>query len=59
MCGDRKWKEREKDRETEKKRNCELSCVVLPAKSRVDRVIQIYVTFDACLQNKSVIPDDI
>ena len=42
-------REREKDRETEKKRNCELSCVVLPAKSRVDRVIQIYVTFDACL----------
>ena len=55
MCGDRKWKEkerdreREKDRETEKKRNCELSCVVLLAESTVDRAIQIYVTFDACL----------
>ena len=45
MCGDRKWKEkrerdRETERETETKRNCELSCVVLPAKSRVDRVFK-------------------
>ena len=42
-------REREKDRETEKKRNCELSFVVLLAESTADRAIQIYVTFDACL----------
>ena len=42
-------RERKKDREAEKKRNCELSCVVLLAESTVDRAIQIYVTFDACL----------
>ena len=43
-------RQRERERKTERqKRNCELSCVVLLAESRVDRAIQIYVTFDACL----------
>ena len=44
--------EKRRERKTERQRRKEivkLSCVVLLAKSRVDRAIQIYVTFDACL----------